>query len=316
MRITSACALLALAACLASTGEGAAPPAGPATTDAAGDPLPKGAFARLGSVRFRLNGAVHRSVCLSPDGKLIAVYVKGRGRPRISLIDSTTGRETGSIAAADNLVGSTLTFTPDGKELAVASYNLENPLGKAPVVFYDVAQAKESRRFKIQCGPPDVLALSPDGSVLAARERDDFRPTPLVVHEVKSGKLLARVDSIHNAQIHVSLSPDNKYLATCGTAYFRGRDKRDEENKKIASTVQLWDLKTGKEHKRLEMAGEVSAIAFSPDRKTLAVSLRGQLQLWDFAKGKRLETRRGPSEGVRRTDLLRRRQAPRAVVHR
>jgi hypothetical protein len=45
--------------------------------------------------------------------------------------------------------------------------------------------------------------------------------------------------------------------------------KMDDENDRIARTIQLWDTATGKEWKKIEVDAEygVDAVAFSPDKK-------------------------------------------------
>jgi len=72
-----------LAACLVlgfTSGSEGGPPArpdqeagrlGPARTDRHGDPLPDGAFARLGTLRWRARGEVE-ALAFAPDGKTVA----------------------------------------------------------------------------------------------------------------------------------------------------------------------------------------------------------------------------------------------------
>jgi RNA polymerase sigma factor (sigma-70 family) len=97
----------------AEAGQPAAPPGAPADrprVDRYGDPLPRGAVARLGSLRL-YHGRVEQ-VILSPDGKLAVSVGEGTAR----LWDATTGRElplnarfsqAAFFAAAGKLVAAT-----------------------------------------------------------------------------------------------------------------------------------------------------------------------------------------------------------------
>ena len=291
MRTLSASALFVLAACLAAPGFAAAPPAPTTERDVLGEPLPALAVARLGTSRFRPAGFYEEGVTLSPDGKLIAALKLYGARRQIALLDPTTGRVVRALAAK-RANPQTLQFSADGKQVVVASTD-------SVVRFYDVSQGKQTRRLKtIQ--KAGALALSADGAILAATERA-FRASkaPVLVVEVKTGRQLAAFDPAHSGEeIGLALSPDGKYLATYGTAYARDGDAY-EKQQKIMRSVSVYDAATGKTHRTLEtgISGyRVSAVAFSPDNKTMAVASPGELSLWDLVSGKRLKSWRGPAQ--------------------
>ncbi len=89
------------------------PEAGPRKqgTDLYGDPLPVGAIARMGTVRFRHEQPVN-SVAFSPDGKMLAVG--GRDKA-IRLWEAATGK---LIRKLDVSRIRSVSFSPDGKRLA------------------------------------------------------------------------------------------------------------------------------------------------------------------------------------------------------
>src|SRR4051812_38405501 len=84
----------------------------PARLDAYGDPLPEGANARLGTIRYRI-GEEFKSVALSPDGNTFAIG----GSSTISLLDAATGRIVRRFPTG-KIPNEHLTLSPDGKVLA------------------------------------------------------------------------------------------------------------------------------------------------------------------------------------------------------
>src|SRR5688572_28413246 len=81
------------------------PPAA-ARVDLAGDPLPAGALARMGTVRLREKG-VAGLVALSPDGKLLASLSEA---PLVRFWDADTGKEVDSLGGQ---YFTSLAFSPD-----------------------------------------------------------------------------------------------------------------------------------------------------------------------------------------------------------
>src|SRR5579871_4109123 len=84
-------------------------------TDLYGDPLPLGAIARLGTVRWRPQQGVFR-MAFVPGGK----YLATNGGSELSVWDLDSGRVVRTISAGDDSFGAyqeQFVFSPDGKYL-------------------------------------------------------------------------------------------------------------------------------------------------------------------------------------------------------
>src|SRR5262249_54001023 len=143
-----------------------APAADPA--DQHGDPLPDGAVARLGSVRFN-HGEGLRSLHFSPDGKTIL----SEGDGSLRLWDTTTGKELKHFTTALKSFDVQATLTPDGKTLIALDQGSHDTLH-----FWDLAQGKETRAIKLPLRRnfQSVYlrnALAPDGRLCALNTRDE-----------------------------------------------------------------------------------------------------------------------------------------------
>lgn len=130
--------------------------------DRFGDPLPKGAIARLGSIRFKHDTLDVRSVAFSPDGKLIA---SGGGDCTVRIWETSTGKPVAVLR---------------GHEFSVRKRRYATPTKEI------VREYKVLRDYQ---GRVTGLDFSPDGKLLASSDRNR-----LIVWEVGTWRQRVKVD--------------------------------------------------------------------------------------------------------------------------
>ncbi len=178
--------------------------------DRLGDPLPAGAVARFGSVRYR-HGSELTDLQLSPGGKYLVTRAKDDSEVR--LWDAATGRELGcfpqkggSIQRLTFLSDATLAVVADGVWLWTAG----RPLARVPTDLLPESVA--------------AVALSADGKTLAVGGEKAVHLMPL-----DAPKEVTKVLAANAIPLGLVFSPDGKRLVA--------------EN---ANTISIWELASGK----------------------------------------------------------------------
>jgi RNA polymerase sigma factor (sigma-70 family) len=220
-----------------------------AAADLHGDPLPPGALARLGTVRFRVPSGGTFVAFLPGDATLLTV-----GGSSFSAWEVTTGKELRRC----NFKGSSSAFAlaPGGKALAVGTYLVADPAEDtktAAVSLLDVAGGRSLREFRGHGDTVRSLAFAADGKTLVSGGHDHT----VRFWDVTTGKELRRFDE-PDMVMAVALTPDGKTLATTS---FHSPDAQ--------WTVRLRDAATGREQRNFKANVPVFHLSFSPDGKTL-----------------------------------------------
>jgi RNA polymerase sigma factor (sigma-70 family) len=247
----------------------------PSGAEGFGDPLPDGAIARLGTVRFR-HGFYVTKVAFALDGKVLVSEGGGVGNYKVCLWDSAIGKVRNMIP--DCVTPGPLAVSTNGKWLVSAGGRL-----------IDVATGEELRRMEGIAaelnGRP--IAIAPDGQFIAGSKQE---PAPTLkksaifyLWDARTGKRLRSFVGHTGGVTGLAFSSDGKRVAS-GSA-----DR----------TVRIWDTANGKELRRLaDLEKPVRNVAFSPQGSTLAASLvtAAAIHLWDTDSGKLLHTLAGDGE--------------------
>ena len=218
------------------------------------------------------------SAAISPDGKVIA---SGGSDGTISLRDAVTGQQLARLDWQKGPVGA-VAFSPDGKLLASCSESEKNgPIRVGCIDGKDAPRQFKADRTNYQwqsvCFAPDGKHVVAAGSRYVPDGKNAVRSHGTVhCWEVESGTIVRDLlaDKDTPRCLSVAYSPDGKTIA-CAFGDW---------------SVRMWEAATGKLIvTRGETQGNLTylngCLAFAPDGKTLAVTKRNSVILWDVASG-------------------------------
>ncbi|AWM39507.1 ECF RNA polymerase sigma-E factor [Gemmata obscuriglobus] len=263
--------------------------------------------ARSGKYVPRLSVGWGSRSAVSPDGHLLvwleadktATFTKPSlpGRTltgsRLRTFDLTAGA---FVERFDGIKGgiSRVCFTADSKALVTSGS------WGTGTRFWDVATGKLVRSFladeKEQPHGTSCSALSPNGKIFADATYSSHSSASAVyavrLWDTETGKKLHDLSGHTDRIGAVAFSPDGKYLVTGEPPYPFKWERRPR-----AGHVFVWEVATGRRVASLPI--EITAVAFAPDGKALAVAVAdGTIQLWDAGTWQLSGEFPGPREWV------------------
>ena len=243
--------------------------------DLYGDALPPGAFARLGTMRFRSTGGFSVRSGLSADGKLLAVP----GERLIRLFDPCTGAEVRRLIPPAEAAGRAV-FSADGRFLAVAGDNRIQVCDLRKNKWLPALTYEGSASY-------DGLTLAGAVPILAVTTRLVEKKERFVqVFDCATGRNLASFN-VDEALGGLELSPDGQVAALWGREPSGAKGRRTSP-----AIVRLLDPRTAKEIRRVDCSDVVSGLSFTPDSQQIVAYFRPQQQVGFFDLKSGEETRR------------------------
>jgi WD40 repeat protein/beta-lactamase regulating signal transducer with metallopeptidase domain len=186
-------------------------------------------------------------------------------------------RQLGGVASTTPVVA----VSADGKTIAVA--------GGDVVQLYEVQTGKELRKIQGITVGLVALLFSPDGKTLAGRGSDsgvtlwetdtakELQKIKAPVQHFDRANQVVAIRAGGNDTPGITFTPDSKSVIVVTT---------EVKDQSVASTVKFWSVATGEEVRDLKgPLGVVSAVAISPNGKTLVYVAGPTLRAFDLASG-------------------------------
>ncbi|MCO5999264.1 WD40 repeat domain-containing protein [Actinoallomurus rhizosphaericola] len=212
------------------------------------DPVTGGEVVRL---RDEYPSLGFNAVALSPDGRYVAASEVDDVGGEILMWDVITRKLVARLlpsSTVDSTQFDTVTFSPDGKIVAAVA------LADNVVHLWDVNTHAKVSTFRIPTDWARAIVFSPDSRILVIETVSDIQ-----VWDVNSRKKLRTLSTDFGMEVqNIALGSDGRILAA---------STRDS----TAGELLLWDIGNGKRITDRHYTTALGGVAFSPDRKTLAL---------------------------------------------
>ncbi len=238
--------------------------------DRYGDPMPRGATMRLGTVRFR-HAPFIKHVVYSPDGQLVMTDNESR---HLQIWDARDGKNLRSL---DVRVETLRDFacSPDGKTIAAVGfqYDAKRNTVASLLTFTDRQSGRPIREVEIGGRSEDENVLfSPDGRFVVTTSYEGI----LRVRDAATAQILHEERMAEQTRLTIAFSPGAVSNLIAITS---------------DHTVRIWDIGRRRDARVITIEGEGRAISvkFSPDGETLAAGISGggtDIRFWRLSDGK------------------------------
>ena len=231
-----------------------------------------------GELLMKLKGGVHVpvSIALSPDGTTLAMPKRDKG---LQFWDRYKNRIVTFPLKSDEddfWEPNTFAFSPKWRYIASGAWR-KIRLWDTENEKYIAILTTDDNSFEV-----GGIVFSPDGKTLAAKQRHGYK---ILLWNTRTREQIATLKG-HSDKIHaITFSPDGALLASCSGQWY------EDDN-----AIRLWKTKTGKQHAKItnvvienlkKGTRAVTAIAFSPDGKTIAsTDTSCDVTLWDVRSEK------------------------------